>query len=63
MDDDLNWRVIRVRLFEMGHSFDEIDNLGVQDVGDIIGYWTGKAKADEKRNKGASSKGNKKGRR
>lgn len=48
MPVDLNMRVTRVRLFEVGHSMEEIDNMGLQDIGDVLGYWTGKGKGEEK---------------
>lgn len=35
-------------MFLEGHSFAEIDEIGLQDVGDVLGYWSGMAKAKEK---------------
>ncbi len=32
----------------MGHSFEEIDKMKLQDFGDVIGYWTEKQRADAK---------------
>lgn len=41
-----------MRLFELGHSFDYIDDeLHLGDLGDILGYWSGKAKGEEKMRK------------
>ena len=34
---------MRVRLFEMGHSFESIDNMSVQDYNDVIGYLAGES--------------------
>ena len=39
---------MRVRLFEYGHSFEYIDKMRVTDLGDIVGYWSGKSRAEEK---------------
>lgn len=33
-------RVLRVRMWEKGHSFEEIDNMSITDLGDVIGYWS-----------------------
>lgn len=39
MDTDTYIRVLRVRLFLLGHSFKEIDEMSLQDAGDVFGYW------------------------
>jgi hypothetical protein len=39
MDTDVYLRVLRVKLFLLGHSFDEIDTMSLQDAGDVFGYW------------------------
>jgi len=39
-------RVIRVRMWEMGHSFEEIDDMSLSDVGDVLGYWGENSRAD-----------------
>lgn len=38
-------------MWEMGHSFDEIDSLSISDLGDVLGYWHENAKADERLDK------------
>lgn len=45
------WRVFRVKMWEMGHTFAEIDQMNMDDVGDIIGFWSEKdrATAEQKR--------------
>lgn len=55
----MSWRITRIKLFEMGHSFEYIDSLNMVDIGDIIGYWSGKSKAEEKQRKQAQAKSKK----
>lgn len=35
-------------MWEMGHSFGEIDKMNLEDFGDVIGYWREKGRAEEK---------------
>jgi hypothetical protein len=42
------YRVIRVRMWEKGHTFEEIDGMSLQDMGDILGYWSEKNRAEQK---------------
>jgi hypothetical protein len=51
MENALSLRALRVRLFTMGHSFEEIDRMRVGDFGDVIGYLSGTSKAEEKQRK------------
>lgn len=44
----MSWRVLRVRMWELGHTFEEIDNLTLEQLDDIVGYWAGKANGEEK---------------
>jgi len=60
---DINWRVLRIRIYKWGHSFTEIDGLSVSDVGDISGYLSGNSKADEKERKKRRPKPRVRGRR
>jgi len=56
--------MIRVRLFELGHTFEYIDEqMGLLDVGDVLGYWSGKGKAEEKLRKKAERKSRRGGKR
>jgi hypothetical protein len=48
MTDENSWSATRIRMWELGHRFDEIDSLGVEEVGKIIGYWSGKSKGEAK---------------
>ncbi len=48
MSDEYSHRILRVRLYELGHEFKDIDALNLQDLGDITGYWDGKAKGEAK---------------
>lgn len=44
-------------MWEMGHTFDEIDRMSIEDFGDVIGYWREKSRAEEKLNKQRQGKG------
>lgn len=47
-----SYRILRLSLFEDGHSFPEIDAISLEDLGDVIAYRAESAKAEEKsRNK------------
>lgn len=35
-------------MWEKGHSFDEIDNMSIQDFGDVVGYWAEMQQAEAK---------------
>ncbi len=63
MDLDQYHRVLRVRMFELGHSFDEIDRMNLEDMGDVFAYWREKKMVDErmaeKRKNLSKNKGNK----
>lgn len=56
-------RVLRVRMWEMGHSFEEIDAMNLEDMGDVFAYWREKKMIDErmaeKRKNLAKNKGGK----
>lgn len=41
-------RIFRVRMWETGHSFSELDEMSLKDFGDIVGYWVEKQKAEDK---------------
>jgi hypothetical protein len=50
-DVDAQIRAIRVRMaMETGWSFEQIDNLSLQDYTDILAVWEGIAKAQEVNN-------------
>lgn len=38
-------------MWEKGHSFEEIDAMSVQDIGDVLGYWAERARVQEKQEK------------
>lgn len=40
-------RIVRVRLFLLGHTFEYIDSLALSDLGDLVGYWDEDRRADE----------------
>lgn len=48
LDLKTSMRVWRVRMWELGHSFDEIDHMALSDFGDVIGYWSEKGRAEAK---------------
>jgi hypothetical protein len=35
-------------MFEMGHSFKEIDATNLDDIGDVLGYWTEKRRGEDR---------------
>ena len=39
---------MRVRMWEKGHRFDEIDDMNIADYGDIIGYWNETSRLEAK---------------
>lgn len=43
--------VLRVRMWELGHSFEEIDNMNLYDFGLVIAYWHEKGRVEAKRNR------------
>ena len=45
--EDLNLMIFRLKLFEMGHSMAEIDDLSFDDMGLLVGYFAGKQLGDE----------------
>jgi len=36
-------------MFEMGHSFEEIDRMSMEDMGDAIAYWHENSRIEERR--------------
>ena len=42
------FKVARIKMWEKGHSFDEIDNMGVDDLGHVLAYWSGKSLGENK---------------
>lgn len=46
MPVELSEATIRARFFEAGHSFDEIDNMSIEDMGLVLGYWAEKSRAE-----------------
>ena len=42
-------------MFELGHTLAEIDAMTLDDIGDIVGYWSEKNRAENKlkRDKGS----------
>ena len=51
VNQEFSWRVHRVRMWEQGHSFEEIDKMSLEDAGDIIGYWSEKSRIEAKQAK------------
>ena len=48
MDFDTSLKVLHVRMWEKGHSFDEIRSMSLEDIGDVIGYWSEDGRAEHK---------------
>lgn len=51
IDLETSFKVWRIRMFELGHSFEDLDNMALNDIGDIIGYWSEKGRAEERLNR------------
>jgi len=41
--------VLKVRFWEKGHSFEEIDNMTIEQMGWVLGYWNEKDRIERKR--------------
>ena len=39
---------MRVRMWEKGHTFDEIDEMNLDDFGDVLGYWNEEGRIAQK---------------
>lgn len=48
LDPELAKRILRIQLWEAGHDFKDIDTYSIQDVSDIVGFWSGKNMGQEK---------------
>lgn len=48
IDDQYSWPILKARFFEMGHSISELNAMGFEDVGVIVGYMSGRAKGEAK---------------
>ena len=46
--ENLRWAVLRMQLFDKGHSLEELDTLSFEDIGYIVGYYSGKNLGEEK---------------
>lgn len=42
-------------MWEKGHTFDEIDSMSLKDMGDVVGYWNEKTRAEERLSKTKSN--------
>jgi hypothetical protein len=40
---------MRVKMWEIGHSFEEIDKLDISDMGDILSFWSETYAIEKKR--------------
>ena len=49
MDFEAFTHILKVRFWEHGHTFDEIDNLTIEQIGWILGYWNEKDRVEKKR--------------
>ena len=47
MSPEISWRVLRVQLWDKGHSFEEIDALSLADLGDVLGYTSERSRIEE----------------
>jgi hypothetical protein len=52
-DGDISLRIARVKMFEQGHSFEEIDSMNFHDFTDVLSYWAGDSMGMKKKHKKA----------
>jgi len=57
MEPAISWRILRVRMWLEGHTFEEIDQLNLDDVGDILGFWSEKDRVDSRQRDQSSKLG------
>ena len=53
---DESLRVLRVKIWDKGHTFEEIDGLNLEDLGDILASWNEQAAMDAKRERARKRK-------
>jgi hypothetical protein len=53
VDGETSFRIWAARFWEMGHSYEEIMNVPLDFLGDIIGYFSEKNRAEESERKRA----------
>lgn len=51
VDPDIQWRIVRARLFHEGHSFEEIDHTNLRDLSDYLSYLDGKNRIEKRQQK------------
>ncbi|HEB28919.1 MAG TPA: hypothetical protein ENI05_14380 [Porticoccus sp.] len=51
MDNETAIRVLRVKMWEKGHPFEEVDGMNLEDVGDVIAFWHENNQIDARRNR------------
>lgn len=52
----MSWRILRVQLMlDTGLPLEYFDSLDLTQIGDIVGYKSGKSKADERNEKDAKT--------
>ena len=44
---DKSIRIMRVRLFLLGHTFETVDQLKLSDLADLVRYWDEDRRAEE----------------
>jgi len=49
--------IVRARMWDKGHSFDEIDKMSLEDIGIVLGYWTELNRIEAKRARMRANKG------
>lgn len=59
MTADMSFRIIRAKLWEHGHSMEEIDSMNLEDIGDVLGYWNEKTRIEAKQAKTKKNLGKK----
>lgn len=57
MPNDKALEVLKVRMWELGHSFEEINKMNLYEFGLVISYWHEKGRVEAKRNRIRNRKG------
>lgn len=49
MDMETSVEILKVRMFEMGHSWSDLENMNLENFGLVVGYWHEKGRVEAKR--------------
>lgn len=57
LDPDMYWNIMRVKMWEHGHSFSDIDNMSIEEIGYVLGYWSEKNQIEKSESKARKRRG------